>query len=103
MRKTGSTLVFFLVLALELFLALPAEDVPEVAYNDSELLPYEGTPTIACLMREAAVFQARPETTDPQSRPATPSPVNLPRRDLADAQRSAEARDALALLCTFLC
>lgn len=103
MRKTGSTLVFFLVLALELFLALPAEDVPEAAYNESELLPYEGTSATASLMPQAAVSQAQPEATDPPGRYATPFPVNPPRRDFADAQRSVEARDALALLCTFLC
>jgi len=44
MRVVRFTLVLLTAVALSLSFALPAEDVLETAYDESEALPYESTP-----------------------------------------------------------
>jgi hypothetical protein len=44
MRKPCFILIIFVLLAFGGSLAVPAEDVPETAYDESETLPYNGTP-----------------------------------------------------------
>jgi len=44
MRRRCSILVFCVLLGFGMSLAVPAEDVPETAYDESETLPYNGTP-----------------------------------------------------------
>lgn len=101
MRKPRSTLAFFMVLALGLWVTLPAEDVPETAYDESELLPYESTSAIASLMPQASPAQA--EATDPPGRTLPRSLLILRAATSQMHSSSVEARDALPLLCTFLC
>jgi len=43
MRKLRSVFVLLAALALSLSFAVPAEDLPETAYDESESLPYEMT------------------------------------------------------------
>ena len=47
MRRASSILVLFVLLAFGLSLAVPAEDVPETAYDESESLPCESTPVVS--------------------------------------------------------
>jgi len=54
MRKASSVLVLFVLLAFGVSLALPAEDVPETAYDESEVLPYECTPLFPSATPKAA-------------------------------------------------
>ena len=42
MNKTRCILILFVLLGLGVSLTVPAEDVPETAYDESEALPYEG-------------------------------------------------------------
>jgi len=44
MKESRSALVLLLLLVFGVCLAVPAEDVPETAYDESEALQYEGTP-----------------------------------------------------------
>lgn len=44
MRKRRSVLVLLLLLVFGVSVVLPAEDVPETPYDESEALPYAGTP-----------------------------------------------------------
>ena len=92
-----------MLLALGLFAAVPVEDLPETAYDESEGVPYESTPLIAEVVQLAATLatQTAPNALRPQL--TTPSQATARRIDSADADRSAEARVALALLCTLLC
>ena len=103
MRESRTALIFFVLLALGLFVAVPAEDLPETAYDESEGVPYESTPLISEVMPLAAglVTQAAPNALRLQL--TNPPEATARRIDGADAHRFAEARVALALLCTLLC
>lgn len=47
MTLSRAVLVLFVALALSASFAIPAEDVPETAYDESETLPAESAPTLA--------------------------------------------------------
>ncbi len=53
MRKLRSVLVLLAVFALSLSFAVPAEDVQETAYDESEALPYESTPLFSIMLEES--------------------------------------------------
>ena len=53
MRKPRSALVLLLLLVLGVSLSVPAEDVPETPYDESETLPSEGTPLFSIAAPEA--------------------------------------------------
>ena len=50
MRRRCSIFVFCVLLGFGVSLAVPAEDVPETAYDESEALPYEGTPLFSIVV-----------------------------------------------------
>ena len=103
MRKASSILVLFVLLAFGASLAVPAEDVPETAYDESEGLPCEGTPlfSIVVPLVAARTTQAVPSSLHPRlGAPSLFTPAHI--RD-TDAHRAAGARVSLALLCTLLC
>jgi hypothetical protein len=47
MRRPCSVLILFVLLGFGVSLGVPAEDVPETAYDESEALPYEMTPPLS--------------------------------------------------------
>ena len=47
MRRRSSILILCVLLGFGVSLAVPAEDVPETAYDESEALPYESTPVVS--------------------------------------------------------
>ena len=53
MTKSRSTLVLFIALFLSVSFAVPAEDIPETAYDESESLPYENTSLFSITVPEA--------------------------------------------------
>jgi hypothetical protein len=54
-------LVLLAAFSLSLSFAVPVEDVQETAYDESESVPYEGTPLFSTAPRQAAlVFQFSP-------------------------------------------
>ena len=103
MRKTRSLLVLFMLLVFGLFVTFPAEDAPETAYDESEALPYESTPLISDVMPEAGASATQATRSDMRRQLSTTLPVAGTRINGTDAQRSNQARVALALLCTLLC
>lgn len=54
MRKPRFALILFELLGFGVFLAVPAEDVPETAYDESQSLPYESTPLFSIMLQESA-------------------------------------------------
>jgi len=46
MGKLHASLILFLALAFGLFSAIPAHDVPETPYDESETAPYESAPSL---------------------------------------------------------
>jgi hypothetical protein len=101
--KPRFAVVFLMFLALGLSVGLPAEDVMETTYDESEAVPYEGT---ALFSIEDPPMAARTTQDVPSSlrlEPGTSSPFVPARVRDADANRSAEARPSLTLLCTLLC
>ena len=103
MRRPSSILVLFVLLAFGASVAVPAEDVPETAYDESEGLPYEGTPGFSIARPLAATRTTQSEISLLQNEVATPSPSVPARIRDTDANRATDTRISLALLCTLLC
>ena len=103
MKKERSILAFLAVLFLGLFLVVPAEDLTETAYDESETRPCEQTPLTSDLLPSAtaSAMQRRESPTDCQSPGLYRATAT--RTDERDRHRSADERVALALLCTLLC
>jgi len=102
MRKPRSALIFFVLLVLSLTLAVPAEDVLETTYDESETQPYEAIPHFSILSLTAGcTSQAHLSGV----RLHFGAPSRLARTGFAgkDSRRSAKARVAQALLCTLRC
>jgi hypothetical protein len=62
MRKPRHTFVVFVFLSLCLSVAIPAQDVPETPYDESEALPYEASPLFSI---EVAKLSDRATKTEP--------------------------------------
>jgi len=103
MKTLWSVLVLCVLLGFGVSLAVPAEDVPETAYDESEGLPYEGTPlfSIVAPLAAARTTQAVPSSLHP--RLGAPCLFTRARVRDTDAHRSTDLRTSLALLCTLLC
>jgi hypothetical protein len=68
MRRASSILVLFVLLAFGVSLAVPAEDVPETAYDESEALPYENAPLFSVVVPQASVRIAEADSCSSQLR-----------------------------------
>ena len=104
MRRRCSILVFCVLLGFGVCLVVPAaEDVEETTYDESEGLPFEGTPLFSSVVPlvKARTPQAVSSSLHPRlGAPSLFAPARV--RD-TDADRSVDARVSLALLCTLLC
>jgi len=54
MRRPTSILVLFVLLGFGVSLAIPAEDVPETPYDESETVAFEGTPLFSIAVPKAS-------------------------------------------------
>jgi len=61
MRKLRFLLILFELLGFGVSLAVPAEDLPETSYDESEVLPYEGTPLFSISLPQASGRIAKDE------------------------------------------
>jgi hypothetical protein len=103
MSKPCSIFILCLLLGFGMSVAVPAEDVPETAYDESEGLLYEGTPLFSIVMPLVAVRTTQAVLSSLYPRLGASSlfaPVRV--RD-TDALRPADTRISLALFCTLLC
>ena len=92
-----------MLLVLGLSLAVPAEDLPETAYAESEAAPYASTSLFSNLISQAAASATGPAGSAIRLRSGIPFRFAVTRNTGTDRHRSAEERVALALLCTLLC
>jgi hypothetical protein len=95
-------LVLFVLLAFGASLAVPAEDIPETPYDESESVPYQVTPlfSIVALLVASRTTQAPLRSLDLKL--GAPSLFPSARVRDTDAHRS-DTRISLALFCTLLC
>ena len=63
MKVVRLAFVFFLAIGLGLFLAVPAEDIPETAFDESETPAYESTPLFSIKVPQ----EVAPEAQDVRS------------------------------------
>jgi hypothetical protein len=103
MRRPCFILILFVLLGFGLSLAVPAEDVPETAYDESETLPYESTPPVSIVVSLGAARTTHAVPNSLHHKIVAPSLFSSARARDADANRSANAGISLALLCTLLC
>ena len=61
MRKPRSVFILFVLLAFGVSLAVPAQDIPETLYDESEALPFESTPRFSGVVHQAPAWIAKAE------------------------------------------
>ena len=103
MRKLRSTFALLAFLFLGLSLVVPAEDLVETSYDESETQPCERAPLISDLLLSAAASATEQYELPTGRQSASPCRATATRTDETDGHRSAQARVVLALLCTLLC
>ena len=92
MRKPRSVLILFVLLIFSLTLAVPAKDLLETTYDESETQPYEGMSLFAivvasgCPDDSASVDLLIPQPCCPMpvcrcTRPRTPMPIDAPKQE----------------------
>ncbi len=95
--------VLLLTIVLGLFLTVPAEDIPETAFDESETPAYEGTPVFSIEVPQAAALEAQDVRNAAELRSGALSRLTSTRSNGKDATRSPNIRHALALLSTLRC
>ena len=102
-RKSRSAFILLVLLVFCFSLAVPAEDLPETAYDESETFPFEGTPLFSNVIFQAAASATGPVGSGVHLRSGTACRFAVTRITERDGYRGTEARVALALRCTLLC
>jgi F0F1-type ATP synthase membrane subunit c/vacuolar-type H+-ATPase subunit K len=103
MRNPRSALILFVLLLLSLAFAVPAEDVLETTYDESETQPYEAISPFAIAVPSLAVGTTRPVLSSLQLTTGVTSLFGSARVHDAVANQSADSRVSFALLCTLRC
>ncbi len=102
-KKVRFAFVLSLAIVLGLFLAVPVEDVPETAFDESETPAYEGTPVFSIEVPQAPALEAQDVRSAADLRSGALSPLASTRINGEDSARSTKVRLALALLSTLRC
>lgn len=103
LRKSRSAFILLVLLVFCFSLAVPAEDLPETAYDESETVPCEGTPLFSNVIFQATA--STPGAVESSVRPGSGTPFRFAVTGVAgtDSHRCTTVRVALALRCTLLC
>jgi hypothetical protein len=101
--KPRCAVVFLMVLTLAVSLGLPAEDVLDAVYDESEAVPYEVIPLVSMVVSTLSVRTTEAVPNSLNQKLGAPSLFAPARVRDTDANPSSEARMSLALLCTLLC
>ncbi len=101
--KPRCAVVFLMLLTLGVSLGLPAEDVLDAVYDESEPLPYEVIPRVAIVVAPETAGTTQEVPNSLQQKLGVPSRFySAPVRD-SDAHRSADRRALSVLVCVLLC
>jgi hypothetical protein len=103
MRNPCSILILCVLLGFGMSVPVPAEDVPETAFDKSEGLPYEGITLFSIVMPVVAVRTTQAVLSSLHPRLGASSLFAPVRVRNTDALRPADTRISLALFCTLLC
>jgi hypothetical protein len=103
MKKLRFVLVLFVLMSFGSAVTVPAEDVPETSYDESEKLPYEASLVYSSvvMLGNAGTTEAMPNYLRNKLRPS--SLLSSSDVCVSGSLRSADARLSLALVCTLLC
>jgi hypothetical protein len=101
--KSRFAIVFLMLLGMGLYLGLPAEDVLDAVYDESEALPCEDAPLFSIVMSPLAASRTQAPLSALHRVPGAPSTFALVSLRHAGIQQSAAVRTSLALLCALLC
>jgi hypothetical protein len=102
-KKPRFAVVFLMIFTLGVSLGLPAVDVLDAVYDESEAVPYEVVPLPSMAAQPAAARTTQATLSSLHLKPNVSSPLPPARVRDTDANRSADARISLALLCALLC
>jgi hypothetical protein len=102
MKKKHFLLVFFVLLALGSYFAIPGQDFPETPYDESDPVPYEASPGIPNFkVLTAERVRLAPATWCAKTASAVARGIEpIPCREVHQARK---ARLSRALFCSFLC
>lgn len=103
LTKPNFAAVLLMILTLGASLGLPAEDVLDAVYDESEALPCEGTPLFSTVLSPVATRTTQELPSSLHPKPGAPLLLVRARVRDADANRSANLGVSLAVLCTLLC
>jgi hypothetical protein len=101
--KPRFAVVFLMILTIGLSLGLPAEDVLDAVYDESEALPYEVVPLFSIALRPVAFRTTQESVSSLNLRARVPFSLAPAHVREMDARRFANGQASLALLCTLLC
>jgi hypothetical protein len=96
-------IVFAMILFIGLTPGLPAEDVVETDYDESEILPYEDTPLFSIGVPPVATLTTQQVLSSLHPKSGAPFWFAAARVRDTNAHQSAAARVSVKLLCTLLC
>ena len=101
--KLYRAVLFLMILASGVSLGLPAEDVLDAAYDESEAVPYEVVPPASIVVSplSARTIHAAPYSLDHKL--VVPSRFSFARVSDTESKGPTDTRISLALLCTLLC
>jgi hypothetical protein len=96
-------IVFVMILTLGVSLSLPAEDVLDAVYDESEPLPYEVITPASIVVAPVTAGRTQAVANSVWQKPGIPSRFSSGRVHDTDAHRSANKRALSVLLCVLLC
>jgi hypothetical protein len=101
--KPRCAVVLLMILTLGVSLGLPAEDVLDSVYDESEAVPYEGTPLFSIAAPPVAARTTQTVLSSLHHRPSAPCLFTPARVRDTEAKGATDTRVSLTLLCTLLC
>jgi hypothetical protein len=101
--KPRCAVVFLMVLTFGVSLALPAEDVLDAVYDESEALPYEVITPVSIVVSPLSARTTQAVQNSLDRKLGVPSRFSSARVSDTEAKGATDTRISLALLCTLLC